>query len=274
MFQHRSDQTPFSRALTLSEVVYHAVVRSVRSKHNNAVLALVINIFQSAMFVLAFYFLMSIIPGGRGNAVRGDFLLFMMSGVFLFMSHTKTMGAVVGADGPSSPMMQHAPMNTSIAILSAAIGALYVQTLSMLVILFIYHAAFQPITIEEPIAAFGMMLLAWVSGAAIGLVLYVIKPWMPGIVGIITMIYQRSNMFFSGKMMLAGTLPGYMLPLFMWNPLFHTIDQARGHVFINYTATVTDWHYTAWIALIFGVIGMMGEFYTRRMASASWNARR
>ncbi|CUH79521.1 Vi polysaccharide export inner membrane protein VexB [Tritonibacter multivorans] len=274
MFQHRSDQTPFSRALTLSEVVYHAVVRSVRSKHNNAVLALVINIFQSAMFVLAFYFLMSIIPGGRGNAVRGDFLLFMMSGVFLFMSHTKTMGAVVGADGPSSPMMQHAPMNTSIAILSAAIGALYVQTLSMLVILFIYHAAFQPITIEEPIAAFGMMLLAWISGAAIGLVLYVIKPWMPGIVGIITMIYQRSNMFFSGKMMLAGTLPGYMLPLFMWNPLFHTIDQARGHVFINYTATVTDWHYTAWITLIFGVIGMMGEFYTRRMASASWNARR
>ena len=274
MFQDRSDQTPFSRALTLSEVVYHAVVRSVRSKHNNAVLALVINIFQSAMFVLAFYVLMSVIPGGRTNAVRGDFLLFMMSGVFLFMTHTKTLGAVVGADGPASPMMQHAPMNTSVAILSSAIGSLYIQTLSMLVILFVYHAAFQPITIEDPIGAYGMVLLAWISGAAIGLVLYVIKPWIPGLVSIISMVYQRSNMFFSGKMMLAGTLPGYILPLFVWNPLFHTIDQARGDIFINYTSTVSNWQYTAWVTLIFGVLGLMGEFYTRRMASASWNARR
>ena len=144
----------------------------------------------------------------------------------------------------------------------------------MLIILFTYHVAFTPIQIEEPIPAFGMLLLAWASGAAIGLVLYVLKPWMPGLIGIISTIYQRSNMLFSGKMVLANTLPGNMLPLFIWNPLFHAIDQARGYIFINYNPHVTWWEYTAWLALIFLILGLMGEFYTRRAVSLSWSARR
>lgn len=274
MFQHRTDGSALTNALVIFEVVFHSVVRSVRSKHNNAMIALIQSILQSVAFILAFYFMMTIIPGGRSAAVRGDFLLFMMTGVFLFLTHTKTLGAVAGADGPASPMMQHAPMNTAIAILSAAIGALYLQVLTMLVVLFVYHTAFTPITIEEPIPAFGMFLLAWISGAAMGLVLYVLKPWFPGFVGIVTMIYQRSSMLFSGKMVLASSLPGYILPMFSWNPLFHVIDQTRGFVFINYNASVTDWHYTAWLALVFFVLGMMGEFYTRKSASISWNARR
>jgi len=273
MFQYRKDRSALSRAVTLSEVLFHSVVRSVRSKHNNAFMALALNIVQAVMFVMFFYFMFSVL-GMRGGAIRGDFLLYMMSGVFLFMTHTKTVGAVVGAEGPSSPMMQHAPMNTTIAIFSAALGALYLQVLSMLIILFAYHVAFTPIHIEEPIPAFGMLLLSWASGAAIGLLLYVLKPWLPGLIGIISTIYQRSNMLFSGKMVLANTLPGYMLPMFIWNPLFHTIDQARGFIFINYNPQVTSWHYTAWLALVFLVLGMMGEFYTRRAVSLSWSARR
>ncbi|KUP94899.1 ABC transporter permease [Tritonibacter horizontis] len=273
MFQYRTDRSALSRAITLGEVVFHSIVRSVRSKHNNAFVALGMNIVQAVMFVMFFYFMFSVL-GMRGGAIRGDFLLYMMSGVFLFLTHTKTLGAVVGAEGASSPMMQHAPMNTTIAILSAALGALYVQILSMLIILFAYHVAFTPIYIEDPVSAFGMLLLSWASGAAIGLVLYVLKPWIPGAIGIISTIYQRSNMLFSGKMVLANSLPGYMLPMFIWNPLFHTIDQARGHIFINYNPKVTWWEYTAWLALIFFVLGLMGEFYTRRAVSLSWSARR
>ncbi len=273
MFQYRTDKSALTRALTLGEVVFHCVVRSVRAKHNNAFFALGQNIMQAVMFLAFFYFMLTFM-GTRSAAIRGDFLLYLMSGVFLFMTHTKTVAAVVGAEGPSSPMMQHAPMNTTIAIVSAAVATLYVQTLSMVIILFIYHVAWTPIHIEEPVPAYGMLLLSWVSGAAIGLLLYVIKPWMPGVIGIISSIYQRSNMLFSGKMVLANSLPGYWLPMFIWNPLFHTIDQARGFIFINYNPKNTWWEYTAWLALVFVVLGLMGEFYTRRTASLSWSARR
>lgn len=273
MFQQRTQQSWFSGFLSLAEVVFHSVVRSVRSKHNNAFAALGLNIMQAVMFVAAFYIMFAIL-GLRGSAIRGDFLLYVMSGVFLFMVHTKTVSAVAGAEGPSSPMMQHAPMNTMVAILSAAIGALYIQVMSLFIILFAYHVAFTPLHIEEPIAAFGMVLLSWITGAAVGLVFLVLKPWTPALVSILTMIYQRANMIASGKMFLANTLPSFMLAMFDWNPLFHCIDQSRGFVFINYNPHFSSWQYAAWVALVLIVIGLMGEFYTRRHVSLSWNARR
>ncbi|KIC10328.1 ABC transporter permease [Leisingera sp. ANG-M1] len=273
MFQQRSQQSWYFGFIPFAEVVFHSVVRSVRSKHNNAFLALGLNILQAVLFVGAFYAMFSLL-GLRGSAIRGDFLLYVMSGVFLFMVHTKTVGAVANAEGPSSPMMQHAPMNTMVAIASAAIGALYIQVLSLFIILFVYHVAFTPVHIEQPIPAFGMVLLSWITGAAVGLVLLVLKPWAPGLVSILTMIYQRANMIASGKMFLANTLPSFMLAMFDWNPLFHCIDQSRGYVFINYNPHFSSWQYAAWVALILIVIGLMGEFYTRRHVSISWSARR
>ncbi|MFS4581573.1 ABC transporter permease [Phaeobacter sp. C3_T13_0] len=273
MFEQRHKRSRLSSLIAMGEVVFHSVARSVRSKHNNAFVALATNLMQAVLFVVVFYVMFSLL-GLRGAAIRGDFLLYVMSGVFLFLTHTKAVAAVSGAEGPSSPMMQHAPMNTIVAILSAALGSLYIQVLSMFIILFVYHVAFTPIEIEEPIAAFGMVLLSWITGAAVGLILLVMKPWSPGTVGIFSTIYQRANMIASGKMFLANTLPSFMLSMFDWNPLFHCIDQARGFVFINYNPHFSNWQYACWVALVLIMIGLMGEFYTRRRASISWGAKR
>ena len=176
MFQpiHTRRSTLFV-VLTLLELIYHSIVRSVRKGHNNALLAIATNILQAMIFVMAFYVMFSVL-GLRGAALRGDFLIYIMSGIFLYMTHSKALGAVVGSEGPASPMMQHAPMNTIISICSAALGALYVQVLSLGVILFVYHVAFTPLEIEQPMMAFFMLILAWFTGAALGLVLLAIKP--------------------------------------------------------------------------------------------------
>jgi len=274
MFQPiRKRQSNLTTILTMLELVYHSIVRSVRKSHNNAFLAIGTNILQSVIFVGAFYVMFSVL-GLRGAAMRGDFLLYIMSGIFLYMTHTKSLGAVVGSEGPASPMMQHAPMNTIISISSAAFGALYIQVLSMAGILFVYHVAFTPIEIEQPIAVFAMLLLAWFTGVALGLVLLAVKPWFPTGVSVFTTIYQRANMIASGKMFVANTLPGYLLVMFDWNPLFHTIDQARGFAFINYNPRYSDPMYPLWVGLVLVMIGLMGEFYTRKRVSISWGARR
>lgn len=269
----RKPRTGLGVAINMAEVVYHATVRSVRKTHNNAFMAIALNLLQTILLVLAFFLMFSVL-GMRGAALRGDFLMYLMSGVFLFMTHTKTLGAVVGSEGPSSPMMQHAPMNTIVSIMSAAIGALYIQVLSLIVILFVYHVAITPFDVEKPFPAFGMLMLCWFTGVALGVVLLSLKPWFPGFVGIFTSVYQRANMIASGKMFVANTLPGFMLPMFTWNPLFHAIDQNRGFVFLNYNPRYTSWDYPLIIGVVFLMIGMMGEFYTRKNASVSWGARR
>jgi ABC-type polysaccharide/polyol phosphate export permease len=273
MFKTARPKSSLHSAVVMLELIYHATVRNIRKGHGNAVIALVLNILTAVIMVMAFYVMFSLL-GITGAKLRGDFLLFMMSGIFLYLTHIKALGAVAGAEGPSSPMMQHAPMNTIISISSSAIGSLYIQVLSMFVILFVYHVAFVPITIYQPIAAFGMVLLAWFTGVAVGLVLLAIKPWFPTFVSIFMPVYQRANMIASGKMFVVNTLPPFMFKLFSWNPLFHNIDQARGYVFINYFPHKTSLAYPISLGLVLLVIGLMSEFYTRQFASKSWDARR
>ncbi len=273
MFKQRNRNSTLGSALTIFELIFHSVVRDVRASHNNAFMAIAINMLQTVLFVAAFYVMFSVL-GLRGSTVRGDFLLYVMSGVFLFMCHTKAVGSVAKAEGASSPMMLHAPMNTIISISAAAVGSLYIQVLTMFAILFLYHVAITPLVIDDPVGAFMMILLAWFTGCAVGLIFLVIKPWNPTVVMIMTTIYQRANMIASGKMFLANTLPGFMLKMFDWNPLFHAIDQSRGYVFINYNPHYTSWQYAFWVGIVLLMIGLMGEFYTRRHVSVSWNARR
>ncbi|MBT8455056.1 MAG: ABC transporter permease [Rhodobacteraceae bacterium] len=273
MFERRETRGTVGSALSVLWLIYHNTVRSVRKTHGNAIAAVMINILQMALMVAIFYVMFSLF-GLRKMAIRGDFLLYIMSGIFMFMAHIRAMSAVVGSEGPASPMMQHMPMSTAVSIASEALGALYIQILSMGVILGVYHVGWGPLEIYDPIGAMAMLLMSWFSGASIGMVFLALKPWAPDFVGLVTKIFMRANMFASGKMFLANTLPATMLPMFTWNPLFHTIDQARGFMFINYNPHFSSLTYPLYVSLACLLIGLMGEFYTRKHASLSWSARR
>ena len=272
MLSNRSRDSWGASAFTILELIYHSAVRSVRNQHGNAMLGLVLNIVQTLMLVGVFYGLYAF-AGWRANGIRGDFLLYLMTGVFLFMCHVKVMGAVVGSEGPTSAMMKHAPMNTIVAIGAAALGELYVQILSVTVVLFLYHAAWHPLEFHDLLGCILMLLLAWFSGVAVGTVFLAAKPWAPKTVALMSQVYSRVNMFASGKMFVANALPGFILPYFAWNPLFHIIDQARGYAFLNYSPHYTDVIYPATVSVALLMLGLMGEFYTRRRASLSWGAK-
>lgn len=268
-----SPRSHWRAAFTILELIYHNTARSIRKGHGNAILAILSAITQSLILVGVFYAMFSVL-GLRGATIRGDFLLYIMSGVFLFFTHVKAATAVFQSEGPASPIMQHVPMTTAISITSAALSALYTQVLTVFVILGVYHAGWGAVQIYDPGGAFAMLILSWFSGVAVGLVFLAVKPWAPGFAGLANTLFSRINMIASGKMFVANALPGFMVSMFIWNPLFHIIDQARGFIFINYSPHATSLMYPVWVSLGLLMIGLMGEFYTRRHASASWSARR
>lgn len=273
LFQTDSKASTSRTAFQLVELIFHWTVRDLTKSNRNPIIGLGKEMMQSMVFIGVFYMMYALI-GMRGAAVRGDFLLYLMSGIFLFMTHTKAMGAVVGSEGPTGQMMKHAPMNTTVAIVSAALSALYIQTLSVMVILFGYHALTGNVQIDQPVGALGMFLLSWFTGASIGMVLLGLRPFFPGLTNILSTIYQRANMVFSGKMFVVNSLPAFMLAIFDWNPLFHLIDQCRGFVFIHYNPHFTSVTYPIKIAVAALIVGLMGEFYARKNASLSMGAAR
>ncbi len=274
MFKAEEQKPSLMRgAATILGLVFHNTVRSIRRGHRDALMAILTNLLQMIVMIGIFFVVMDML-GGRRIAVRGDFLLYVMSGIFVFMTHVKAMGAVAGAEGPVSPMMQHLPMTPLVSIVSAALGAIYIQVMSMAVLLSIYHLTWSPITIANPFGAAMMLLLAWFSGCCFGLVFGAAKPWFPTATGMVQMVYQRVQMFASGKMFLANSLPTKMFAIFAWNPLFHIIDQGRGYVFENYNPIRTNLEYPITVSLVAAVIGIIGLNYTNRFVSLSWSAGR
>lgn len=272
MFAKVAPSSTVTSALTIAELVYHSIVRTIRKSHRNAMMSILSNVLQTTLFVAVFYF-MFVLLGMRGAAIRGDFLIYVMSGIFLFMAQNKTITAVSASEGPTSPMMLHAPMNTIISIAAAALSTLYIQVLTAIVLLFLYHVAVTPVEIDNVAGTFGMLVMAWFSGATIGIFFLPLKPWAPTLVNLLLSFYQRANMIASGKMFVANALPTFMLNMFDWNPLFHCIDQARGFAFINYVPRNSSMLYPLYVSLALLVIGMMIEFFTRKNLSASWSAK-
>jgi len=273
MFVRQQYRTPLGNAFNLLRLIFQATVRDVRKSDRSPVMSIAMKIMQALVIVAVFYVLFDVL-GMRGAAIRGDFMMFLMSGIFLFLTHNQAVSAVSGAEGPTSPMMKHAPMNTIVSIGGAALSSLYLQTLSLGLILFGLHVLRGPLVIEDPVGLMHFFLLAWFSGVGIGVLLLALKPWFPRVTQMVSLIYRRANMVASGKMFVANMLPGSMLVMFDWNPLFHAIDQARGAVFINYTPRFTDPDFPLWFGVAFLALGLMAEFFTRKHASASWDAAR
>jgi ABC-type polysaccharide/polyol phosphate export permease len=264
---------PGKSILKFLDLLYHSVVRDVRKSDGNALMGLAKEILQASLLVIFFYVLITFL-NMRSVSVRGSFIVYVMTGVFLFLTHIKAIGKVLGSGGPTNPLLKHAPVTTLLIISSTALSALYIQLLAVGAILFITHVMIEPVYFYDFRGVAGMFFMAWISGVSVGLVFLSLNPFMPGVISIVAKIYQRANMIFSGKMFLANTLPSVMLPFFTWNPLFHAIDQARGYAFINYVPRNTSLMYPIYFTLAFVVIGMMFEHWGRKYASESWNSRR
>ena len=213
MFSPTTSQSFWWQLWQTLELIFTQAVRNVRKSHGNAILGLMLNIAQT-MILLGVFLLIFVFAGARGAAIRGDTLIYLMSGVVLFMAHIKTLSAVATAEGPNSAMMKHRPMNPIVAIGGAALAELYIQVLSIAVILFLYHTIWTPVYIDKPFGAFAMLLAVWFSGLAIGIVMYAIRPWFPSAAKLLTTLISRLNMVASGKFFLANSLPRLFCPIF------------------------------------------------------------
>ncbi|WP_232816477.1 ABC transporter permease [Paracoccus zhejiangensis] len=252
-------------------LIYFQIVYNLRKEHTNPLIGLLLTIIQSSLMVVAFFLLYYVI-GVRTSPIRGDFMVFIMTGIFVFVTHVQGTAAVSSSGALTSGMTKHGPMSSAVMIAGAAIAVLYKQVLSCIVILWAYHAIVTPVVVNDWVACLALLVLAWLSGCAVGLVFLSIRPWAPKAAGLLTTIYSRLNMIASGKMFVANTLPNFMLPYFEWNPLFHIIDQMRGFAFINYVPHKTNLEYPIYFTIAVTMIGLMAEFTTRNSVSASWSA--
>ena len=252
-----------------SDRLTQMVIREIRKTHEHLLTGMLINVGQTILLVGVFY-LMSTLSGLGTTMIRGDLLIYLITGVFLFNFHVRAMMAVLSAEGPSSPLMSHGPMTRSLALSAAAIASLYSQITSVIIVFGLYHAFVEPVELQHPLGLGACMLLAWASGAAVGLGFGALRTSMgPKSASFLSQVYSRVNMVASGQMFVANMLPAKILVWLGWNPVFHMIDQARGYAFLNYTPRFTTLEFPLLATGSLLVVGMLASNYADRRSRLS-----
>ncbi|WP_316014412.1 ABC transporter permease [Roseobacter sp. HKCCA0434] len=257
---HRA-QTFWESLQSLLDIIYISIVRSFRTDTGGSLLGFVSLLIQPLILFFIFYVIFEVF--GRLPAIRGDFLLFMMTGIFLYRAHIQAVTNLKGAGHATSGMMFYAKTSTLISILSAALNQLYIVILSVIVIMTTAYLIRGYLEVYNPPGLILPFFMAWASGLAVGLLFMAFTPFAPGVIPKLFQVYRRLQMVTSGKMFVANTIPAAILPFFAWNPLFHSIDQARGHAFINYLPKKTSIEYPIYFTLAALAIGFTVEFAMR-----------
>ena len=268
----RVNRTLFGASMSFMELLFHSIVRDARTSSGNATLGLLIVMLQS-LTMLAIFFLLFTVLGMRSVAIRGDFVVFLLTGIFLFLTHNKAVSSAMGAVSPLGGLTLHTPISSLLNIMASVLSGLYLQVLGFALILLVVHIMRGGLEFYNPAGLIFPFFMAWASGIAIGLMFGVLRPFAPKFIPMIAMMYRRANMITSGKMLPANYMSAAMITWFDWNPLFHTIDQARGHAFVNYFPHHTNMEYPVYLSLTLVMIAMMIEFWLRKNMSQSWGKR-
>ncbi|SCY24070.1 ABC transporter permease [Paracoccus tibetensis] len=273
MFQRRQTRTMAEAAFTTLSLIYHQTVFKLRNAHRSALMGILMSISQTLIMIaifMAVYYLIGI----RSAPLRGDYVLFIISGVLCFMTLRGAVSAVSGSYSINTGLLKHEPLNPAVMICAAALSILYQKVITCIVVLGGYYLFFENYTIYQPLGVAKMLLMSWIVGCSIGFVFLGIQPWAPDLSKMLVLGYTRISIITSGKAFLANVMPNFLLPWFIWNPLFHLVDQSRGYMFINYTPHRTSLDYPIKVAIgLFGV-GLLINFATRKYESLSWTAGR
>jgi len=238
-------------------VLYATTVREVRNSAGASQLGLVMNILKTLAFVAAFYVLF-VVVGRRDAGLRGDTMLFLLSGVLLFRLHSDAINKVRGAVSGNRALINYEPTKSVIFVWARALAALYDFFLVSILTLGVYALTRDGVAIHHASHLIAPILLAWMSGVGIGLIFMFAEAhltWFP----LVSQFYQRLLMFTSGKFFVANAIPSVALPYLAWNPLFHAIDISRGAIFVNYEPRNTSLELLAGLTLGLLVIGHILE---------------
>ena len=263
--------TLVGRVFEFFRLLFVMTVFNARSGNTNPLMGLFKRFVAMGTLIFVFFLMMSL-TGLRNLNGRIDLFLNIVLGITLFMTHIFSFMEGRGLSG-NSALSLHAPITPLLELFSGACAYLYQNTMAILMIFLILHVWKGPLYIDDIRGLMNAYLWAWLSGLSIGSVIAGLTPFIPIVSTVATPLFRRMNMLFSGKMFTANSLPHYMLPFFLWNPLFHVIDQARGAVFLDYEPIHTTMAYPMWFTFVAFTIGFLLMFASKKFVSASWAAR-
>lgn len=255
--------TLFNGLLNYGFLIWALTVRGLREATGGAAMGFLKGVLMALAFCLIFYFVVTFFGLGR-LTVRGDLMVFILIGAGFFFAMKFTMAAAMQAMRSSWKMAAHPHLSPVLFVYADCLGVLYNWTLAIVLIFIGNGLVTGEMALEKPLMFFPIWIITWLTGMGLGMVLGFLLTYFSWAI-LFKRILFKLMFFTSGKFTNANLIPGEMLPVFLWNPLFHLIDQMRDAAFVNYTAQKTNMVYPTIFCIVLLLAGhMLHDYMLRR----------
>lgn len=238
---HKTDATFLNGLLNYGFLIWALVVRNLREASGGAAIGFMRGVLMALAFCLIFYVAIKFFGLG-GLTVRGDIMIFILIGVGFFFAMKFTMVAAMKAMQSSWKMAAHPHLSPILFVYADSIAVFYNWFLAIVLIYVGNGLATGSWELQEPVMFFPIFFLTWLTGMALGMVVGFLVFYFSWAM-LLKRVLFKLMFFTSGKFTNANVLPGDLLAIMKWNPLFHLIDQMRGAAFVNYNAHHTNMTY-------------------------------
>ncbi len=150
---------------------HQQLMRHIHGGHKHVLVSVIYNVAQTVLLVGAFYLFATLFHMNSGM-IRGDLLIFLITGVFIFNLHVKSVSSVIEVKPGGS-------------FVAASLAGLYTQIYSLILVLGGYMLLGNPVQIHDISGVGAGVMLSWLSGIGVGLTFRGLKPHSKRLAGLV-----------------------------------------------------------------------------------------
>jgi capsular polysaccharide transport system permease protein len=243
------------------EVVHALALRETRTRFGAHKLGYLWAIVEPALMVLTFYVLFAI--GKRGAPAGMTMYSFLATGIVPYMMFANTCSRVAESINGNQSLLFY-PQVSVIDLMIARVFLEFVTYCGVFIVLMLGHSlVVQELVVDDLLLVVSGFVLATLLGAALGLV-FCTTAQLSNAMHRARGPLMRPFFWVSGIFFVAGSLPGPVRKMMLYNPVLHATELSRAGWFESYDSNYVNASYVLmWIiGLLF--VGLTLERVVRR----------
>lgn len=227
-------------------VVFALFIRELSSRFGRFKLGYVWAVAEPFFTILAFCLIRMAM--GSGSIEGLAYPIFFASGMLIYTVFNSIGQAMIGLVESNLPLMNYQRIKPMDPLIARALLEMIISAASIGVILGGFYWAGYAFTWNSTLGFIAVFILISAFSFGVGCIFSVVSLLFQEFKKIAPIVI-RPLFFISGIFFSTNSIPEYLLPYLLWNPILHAIELGRNVMFIEYNCAHASWSYLSFSAL-------------------------
>ncbi len=247
-------------------VVFALFIRELNSRFGRFKLGYVWAVAEPFFTILAFCLIRMVM--GSGSIEGLAFPIFFASGMLIYTIFSNIGQAMIGLVESNLQLMNYQRIKPLDPLIARALLEIIISAASIMVILGGFYWVGYTFTWNNTLGFIAVFVLISAFSFGIGCIFAVASLLFQEFKKIAPILI-RPLFFISGIFFSTNSVPEYILPYLLWNPILHAIELGRNVMFVEYNCTYVSLPYLSFSALLSIAIGLaLFRLYQKKLVTS------